>query len=177
MTGMEMTGKNIFVTGPPRCGKSTLIEKLVLRIERPKTGFFTREIREKGRRTGFSITTLDGKEGVLAHESIKSKFRVGKYGVSLPDIDQIAVPSMQPAGPDEVVVVDEVGKMECFSSLFRKTLVKMLDSDHQMIGSIAQKGDRFIQDIKARNDVLLVRVTEENRDAPELFSRLLSALL
>jgi nucleoside-triphosphatase THEP1 len=177
MTGMEMTGKNIFVTGPPRCGKSTLIEKLVLQIEKPKTGFFTREIREKGRRTGFSITTLDGKEGVLAHESIKSKFRVGKYGVNLPDIDQIAVPSMQPAGPGEVVVVDEVGKMECFSSLFRKTLMKMLDSDHQMIGSIAQKGDRFIQEIRVRNDVLLVRVTEENRDAPELFSRLLSALL
>jgi nucleoside-triphosphatase THEP1 len=177
MTGMEMTGKNIFVTGPPRCGKSTLIEKLVLQIERPKTGFFTREIREKGRRTGFSITTLDGREGVLAHESIKSKFRVGKYGVSLPDIDQIAVPSMQPAGPGEVVVVDEVGKMECFSSLFRKTLMKTLDSDHQMIGSIAQKGNRFIQEIQARNDVLLVRVTEENRDSPELFSRLLSALL
>ena len=113
---------------------------------------------------------------MLAHESIKSKFRVGKYGVNLPDIDQIAVPSMQPAGPGEVVVVDEVGKMECFSSLFRKALIKMLDSDHQMLGSIAQKGDRFIQEIKARDDVLLVKVTEENRDAPELFSRLLSAL-
>jgi len=46
-----------------------------------------------------------------------------------------------------------------------------------MLGSIAQKGDRFIREIKARNDVLLVRVTEENRDAPELFSRLLSAFL
>ncbi len=176
MTGMEMTGKNIFVTGPPRCGKSTLIEKLILRIEKPMTGFFTREIREKGRRTGFLITTLHGNQGVLAHKNIKSKFRVGKYGVNLPDIDQIVVPSMLPTKPTEIVVVDEVGKMECFSSLFRQTLMKMLDSDHQVIGSIAQKGDRFIQEIKARNDVLLVNVSEKNRDAPELFSLLLSAL-
>jgi nucleoside-triphosphatase THEP1 len=175
---MEMTGKNIFVTGPPRCGKSTLIEKLILRIEKPMTGFFTREIREKGRRTGsgFLITTLHGNQGVLAHKNIKSKFRVGKYGVNLPDIDQIVVPSMLPTKPTEIVVVDEVGKMECFSLQFRQTLMKMLDSDHQVIGSIAQKGDRFIQEIKARDDVLLVKVSDENRDDPEFFSRLLSAL-
>ena len=35
-----MTSKNILVTGPPRCGKSTLIEKVILRIEKPMTGFF-----------------------------------------------------------------------------------------------------------------------------------------
>jgi nucleoside-triphosphatase len=163
------------VTGPPRCGKSTLIEKLVAQIQKPATGFFTREIREKGRRTGFLIITLDGNQGVLAHENMKRKFRVSRYGVNLSDIDQIAVPSMLPSRPDEIVVVDEVGKMECFSSLFRQTLVKILDSDHQVIGSIAQKGDRFIQEIKARNDVSLVNVSEENRDTPELFSELLSA--
>ncbi len=168
--------KNIFVTGPPRCGKSTLIEKLILRIEKPATGFFTREIKEKGRRTGFSITTLDGKRGVLAHENIKGRFRVGKYGLNLEDIDRVAVPSMLPAIPGEIVVIDEVGKMECFSSLFRETLIKVLDSQHHVIGSIAQKGDQFIQEIRNRDDVLLVNVSEKNRDTHGLFSQLLSAL-
>ena len=171
-----MTAKNIFLTGPPRCGKSTLIEKLIPRIGRPATGFFTREIRERGRRTGFSITTLDGKRGVLAHENIKGRFRVGKYGLNLEDIDRVAVPSMLPAIPGEIVVIDEVGKMECFSSLFRETLIKVLDSQHHVIGSIAQKGDQFIQEIRTRDDVLLVNVSEKNRDTPELFSQLLSAL-
>ena len=36
-----MKAKNIFLTGSPRCGKSTLIEKIVGRIKRPATGFFT----------------------------------------------------------------------------------------------------------------------------------------
>ncbi|MBW1675513.1 MAG: AAA family ATPase [Deltaproteobacteria bacterium] len=171
-----MKAKNIFLTGPPRCGKSTLIEKIARRIKRPATGFFTREMREKGRRTGFSITTLDGKKGVLAHRNIKSRFKVGKYGVSLHDIEHIAVPSMTPSEPDEVVVVDEVGKMECFSSLFRQTLVKVLDAHHPLIGSIAQKGDKFIEKIKARDDVLVVPVTENNRDSPEFFARLLSMI-
>ena len=63
-----MPANNILVTGPPRSGKSTLIEKVVQGISRPATGFFTQELREKGRRVGFSITTLEGKTGVLAHQ-------------------------------------------------------------------------------------------------------------
>jgi len=156
--------KNILFTGPPRCGKSTLIHKIVQKINTPATGFFTREIREKGRRVGFSINTLDQKEGVLAHERIKSRHRVGKYGVNLADIDRIAVPSMMCVTSDELVVIDEIGKMECFSELFKKTLEGVLDSDRPVIGSIAMKGDRFIQKIKRRSDVLLVRVTIQNRD-------------
>ena len=164
--------KNVFVTGPPRCGKSTLIEKLVLGMEGPATGFFTREIREKGRRTGFSIMTLDGKKGMLAHEDMKSPCTVGRYGVNLHDIDRIAVPSMILSRPEAVVVVDEVGKMECFSSLFKQALLRILDSQHRVIGSIAQKGDSFIRKVRTRHDVFLVRLTEKNRNEPELLAGL-----
>ncbi len=128
------------------------------------TGFFTREIRDSGRRTGFKITTLDGREGVLAHEKIKSKVRVGKYGVNLEDLDAIAVPSMVPSKPAQVIVIDEIGKMECLSPLFRETLLQALDSPNKVIGSIALKGGPFIRAIKSRTDVELFHVSEENRD-------------
>jgi nucleoside-triphosphatase THEP1 len=156
---------NLLITGPPRCGKSTLIEAVVSRIERPLTGFFTREIIEKGRRTGFMIVTLEGREGVLAHEKIKGPVRVGKYGVNLDDLDRVAVPAMIPSRPGQIVVIDEIGKMECFSSLFTETLVRTLDSPHMVLGSIALKGGPFIQQIKSRPDVQLVFVSEQNRDA------------
>jgi nucleoside-triphosphatase len=159
-----MQKKNILFTGPPRCGKSTLIYKIVQKMNIPATGFFTREIIEKGRRVGFSINTLDQKEGVLAHERIKSPWRVGKYGVNLSDIDKIAVPSMMPSTLDQLVVIDEIGKMECFSEHFKKTFEDVLNSDVPVVGSIAMKGDRFIQKIKLRSDVLLITVTPQNRD-------------
>ncbi len=89
---------------------------------------------------------------------------MGKYGVSLTDIDQIAVPSMLPSTPDQIVVVDEIGKMECFSRLFKETLIKVLSSANPVIGSVAIKGDRFIQSIKKRDDVSLVSISESTRD-------------
>ena len=158
-----MAKRNILITGPPGCGKSTLIEKIVNRIKRPVTGFFTQEIKEEGRRVGFSINTLDGREGILAHQNLKSQFRVGKYGVNLKDIDSIAVPAMLPTRKEKIVVIDEIGKMECFSVLFKRTLVRVLSLPNWIIGSIAQKGDLFIQRIKERDDVKVIRITAQNQ--------------
>jgi nucleoside-triphosphatase len=165
---------HILVTGPPRCGKSTLIERVVRHLGRPATGFFTREIKEGGRRVGFAIDTLDGKRGILAHQDVRSRCRVGKYGVNLEDIDGIAVPSLVPSRSGDLVVVDEIGKMECFSPLFRETLVRVLNSGNGIVGSIALKGDRFIEEIKRRHDVSLIRLSEENRD--EAFESVLEHL-
>ena len=159
-----MKERNVLFTGPPRCGKTTLIERIVSEIKVPHTGFFTREMREKGHRVGFSINTLDGKQGVLAHQNIRSKYKVGKYGVNLEGIDKIAVPSMIPQNEEMMVIIDEIGKMECYSSFFKETVIQNLDSHHSVIGSIPIKGNSFIEHIKKREDVLLIQVSEENRD-------------
>jgi len=160
-----MTKRNILITGPPGCGKSTVIEKVINRMKEPVGGFFTREIKERDRRVGFSINTVDGREGILAHQNIRSQFRVGKYGVNIEDIDSLAVSAIIPAQRKQVIVIDEIGKMECFSDLFKKTLIQVLDSPNCVIGSIALKGDPFIQGIKNRDDVTVSSVTPETRDS------------
>ncbi len=169
-----MPPKNFLVTGPPGCGKSTVIETVVKRMNLPMTGFFTREIREKGHRRGFKIVTLAGKEGILALDTLGGSIRVGRYGVDLNDLERVAVPSMIASKPDQIVVIDEIGKMECYSSLFRETLIRTLDSPHRVIGSITLKGGSFIQQIKNREDVSIHAISEHNRDAlPDVFARLL----
>ncbi len=110
------------------------------------------------------MKTLDGRSGILAHEGLHSPYRVGRYGVCIQDIDRIAVPSIATESEGEIVVVDEIGKMECMSELFRNTLIAILNSDHPVIGSVALRGNPFIEGIKRRNDVLVVKVTAENRE-------------
>jgi nucleoside-triphosphatase THEP1 len=157
--------KNTLVTGLPGCGKTTLIEKVAASIGTPVAGFLTREIREKGKRVGFSIETFDGKKGTLAHVCIRGAASVGKYGVDPEVLETLAVPSLDAGSADVLVVIDEIGKMECLSPLFRKAVLRVLDSPNPVLASIAEKGDSFIEGIKSRGDVELHKVHILNRDA------------
>lgn len=155
--------KNIFLTGAPSSGKTTVIKKVIALLEVPAVGFYTVEERINGRRTGFLMKSLDGGEGYLAHENLNSRCKVRRYGVSLENIASIAVPSILPV-PGAVIILDEIGRMECFSAGFRDAALRALDSDCVVVGTITLGGDRFIGEIKGRTDVELTGVTPENRD-------------
>jgi nucleoside-triphosphatase len=158
--------KNLLLTGNPGIGKSTVIKKAVSGLKgREPRGFYTEEIREAGVRKGFNIITIDGKKGILAHCQMKSPYRVGKYGVSINDLERLAVPAIRPSGnPDSIIIIDEIGKMECYSKPFVEALYCALDSDNQVLGVIKKKGGALVKEIKLREDVELIEVTLENRD-------------
>jgi nucleoside-triphosphatase len=45
--------KNIFLTGPPSSGKTTIIKKVIKKLGLPANGFYTEEERASGKRLGF----------------------------------------------------------------------------------------------------------------------------
>ena len=166
--------KKIFLTGSPKCGKTTIIKKVAERLTITAYGFFTEEIREKGKRVGFSINTLSGKKGILSHINIKKGPKVGKYGVNLNDIDKIAIASMIPKDDKGIIIIDEIGKMECFSKKFIKTVKDILKLPNPILGSVALKGDGLIKEIKGMKQIKLIFVNEENRNSlPDLILNLL----
>jgi nucleoside-triphosphatase THEP1 len=174
---MNSRKKNIFLTGAPSSGKTTVIKRVIPRLPLPAGGFYTEEERVEGGRAGFVMRTLDGKEGYLAHRQIQSDFHIRRYGVSIENIETIAVPSIVPK-ECRIIILDEIGKMECFSEVFRRAAVRALDSASIVVGTITFGGDEFILGIKARPDSEILEVTAENRDAlPELVLEKISSLL
>ncbi|MDH4231554.1 MAG: nucleoside-triphosphatase [Nitrospirota bacterium] len=169
--------KNIFLTGAPSSGKTTVIKKVIAALKLAATGFYTEEERVGGRRVGFLMKTLDGKNGYLGHQDIQSDFHIRRYGVSIENIEAIAVPAIAPA-ESNVIILDEIGKMECFSEVFRKAAVKALDSPNIVVGTITFGGDDFILGIKNRDDIEIHEVTRENRDAlPDMILEKISEIL
>ena len=169
--------KNIFLTGAPSSGKTTVIKKLVEELTVPANGFYTEEERIKDRRTGFLMKTLDGREAYLAHEDITSEYHIRRYGVSIENIETVAVPSIQPTD-NNIIILDEIGKMECFSGLFRKAVGHALDSDNIVAGTITFGGDDFIMRIKIRDDIEITEVTKANRDKlPDILLKKISHVL
>jgi nucleoside-triphosphatase len=103
--------KNVLVSGRPGVGKTSVIEAVAREFPQVAGGFTTSEIRERGVREGFLVTTLDGKSAMLAHVNFRGRVRVGKYGVDVPAFEQLALPAMEDAIlRRRIVVIDEVGK-------------------------------------------------------------------
>lgn len=92
---MKQQPRHIFLTGPPRIGKTTVVLKVVseLRDVGLKVGgMISQEIREGGIRVGFKIVNLKtGLEGILARIDQKSGPSVGKYRVCLDDLENVWV--------------------------------------------------------------------------------------
>lgn len=157
--------KNVLVTGRPGIGKTTLAEKVAAHFGGVAGGFFTREIRERGRRVGFALETLDGRRDILAHVDFTGKVRVGKYIVNTQAIDRLAVEAIEKAlGEKQLVIIDEIGRMELASERFRQAVLKALDSDCIVFATIHQHPDPFTDRLKRRPDVALYELSLENRN-------------
>jgi nucleoside-triphosphatase len=154
------------VTGPPGVGKTTLVRRVAAGLAHLcPVGFYTAEIREGGARKGFELVSLDGGRGLLSHVDIRSRQRVGKYGVNVEGFGRL-LDTIQWHGPDTgLVVIDEIGKMECFSEKFRELVRQILDSDTPILATVARQGSGLIAEVKRRSDVELLELTTRNRDA------------
>lgn len=155
--------KNIFLTGAPSAGKTTVIKKVIQELKCPANGFYTEEVKQDGKRVGFLMRTLNGQSGNLAHQDIVSDYCIRRYGVSIDNIEQIAVPAIVPVG-DHIIILDEIGKMECFSEKFQQAAVNALDAPNIVFGTITLGGSDFIRTIKDREDMEILEVTMDSRN-------------
>ncbi len=166
----------ILLTGMPGVGKTTVIRRVAEGLRRKRIrGFTTEEIREGGQRLGFRLDTLDGRSSVLAHVEIRSRHRVGRYGVDIPALEQVVESALALDRATELYLIDEIGKMECLSTRFVTAMTKLLDSECPVVATIAARGGGLIERAKSRTDVELWEVTRENRDG--LPARVLSRVL
>jgi nucleoside-triphosphatase len=166
----------ILLTGKPGVGKTTVVKKVIEGVEGGAGGFYTEEIRDRGRRKGFLIRTMEGECGVLAHIDHRGPSRVGRYGVDVDLFEKIAASSVEHAlEKDAVIIIDEIGKMELFSKRFRCLVERVLESNKTVLAVVHQGRDPFTQKIRSWPHVHEWAVTEKNRDAlPDLLLKKLN---
>jgi nucleoside-triphosphatase len=159
-------GKRILLTGPPGCGKTTVVRKVADLLRGGASGFYTEEIRDDiGQRIGFQVISLEGKRGELARKGPGSGPRVGSYLVNVKDFERIALPSLA-AEAGRVLLIDEIGKMECCSEEFVRRVGEVFNSEISILATIPLRGGGdFIESVRRRRDAETVLVTRENREA------------
>jgi len=162
----------VLLTGNPGVGKTTIIMKVIKDLKNIG-GFYTMELREGGERVGFEmITLITGKRGMLAHKNFDSIYRVGKYGVNVETFEKIVCEEFSASFSNNVqlIVVDEIGRMELFSKKFMKIVEDVLKKDVKVLGVIQKRRNPFLDRIRNMKEVEILEVNHSNRD--EVFKRI-----
>ena len=172
MFPLGLIKKNLLITGLPGVGKTVLIKKLSEALKSfDPVGFYTEEIREGGERKGFELISLDGKKGLLSHKDLRSPNTVGRYKVDIKSFEDFLDSISFFNSLTRLIIIDEIGKMECLSNQFKRLLKEILDSEKWVIATIALKGSGLIAEVKGRQDVKLFEIIKGNRES--LFSEIL----
>ncbi|OGI61983.1 hypothetical protein A2645_00910 [Candidatus Nomurabacteria bacterium RIFCSPHIGHO2_01_FULL_39_9] len=160
--------KNIIVTGKPKSGKSTLLNKVISSIPN-KIGFVTNEVRVDEKRIGFELQTHIGSRAMLASVDFNSPYKVSKYFVDIKNLESI-IPEVSNFSSNDFLYLDEIGQMELFSEKFKELVNKYLNSPNTCIATLSYIfEDNLTKSIKERDDVILVEITAENRENKEQF--------
>lgn len=165
-----MQKMRIFISGKPRCGKSTIIKKVIENLNVKVAGISTPEIRNNSR-AGFEIIDIASKEkGTLASKqlddlrssigNVKSKYKVGNYYVNVSDIDRVVSEFEKSLQQADLLVIDEIGKMEFFSEKFKTVLKEVLNSDKPLLAALHRN---FVREFENYGEIILVN--EKNRDS------------
>ncbi|MFW9972046.1 MAG: nucleoside-triphosphatase [Candidatus Odinarchaeota archaeon] len=145
--------KKILITGPPRCGKSTLISKLIEYYTIKKNykiyGFLTPEVRESGNRIGFDIVDIfSNYVSQLARVGdFKTKYRVGKYNVFIKIFNEYLENVLDLDDEHiDLIIIDEIGKMELLSMKFQNFIKKIFSSNITVLATIGLKLNHPLKD-------------------------------
>jgi nucleoside-triphosphatase len=160
----------IGITGLPGAGKTYCLLKVIEMLEGDGLkvgGMITEPIVKRNRREGFYVMDWATKEKrVFASREITSKTMVGRYGVDISALEEVGVNALRSATANaDVIVIDEVGKMEVESPNFVQTVKDALDADKPLLLTLHKKSrNPLLQDIRRRDDVRILEVTMVNRN-------------
>jgi nucleoside-triphosphatase len=121
-------------------------------------------LREGRRRVGFAIEDFAGQRATLAHVDLPGPPRVSKYGVDLEAFERLALTALGDVAAGDVVLIDELGKMELASEAFCRAVLELFEGPARIIATVQVARHPFTDELKGRPDVETIRVTAANRD-------------
>lgn len=168
----------IFLTGRPGVGKSTVFMKIVEMLKERNIkvgGFVTPEIRENGKRMGFLVKDLgSGEERIFVSTNFKQGKRFGRYLVDVQAFEEIAIKAMEFGMKEcEIIAIDEIGKMEFLSKIFREKIYEILESEKTMVAVVHRN---YAERFKKFGEVIIVTVQNRNELPKIIVNKILQIL-
>lgn len=175
---MHDTKPKIGITGLPNVGKTATLAAICRKLERDDFiigGMITRAYRPPPGdvRVGFYVEDWQtGEKEVFASKEFNTREKTetddGTYFINIDPLERIGVKAIRDAIADEdvdIIIIDEVGKMEMHSEQFNKAVKEALDCPKPIIMTLHKKSrNPLLQDLRRRDDVRILEVTPVNKN-------------
>jgi len=133
----------IFITGPPRSGKTTLVMEALSRLKKfphAYAGFITPEVRAGGERVGFDVLLLPSSESIVLARKDRitgSSMKHGSYWLNPDAGKKISLFLRETIENPEVslLVIDEIGPMELAFREFEGAVLEAISSSKSIIAT------------------------------------------
>ena len=159
--------RHLFLTGDKQVGKSTLLRRLIEVKHLDCAGFETQAFTLNGERRGF---TLHGRVPMPPYQNdciCCARIEEKRSVPVLPVFEEngVLILQMSLASPSPFLLMDELGRLEREASGFVAQVEDCLDSDKRVLGVLQKCSSSHVARIAQREDVTLLTVTPENRQA------------
>ena len=165
---------NVFLTGEIQVGKSTAIKRyLSTRPTLALGGFVTVSRPLEEDTMGVYIQPPVFREDDCTPEHLVG-LRGGRRGGIPETFDTTGVAILRAPGPFDLLLMDELGRMELRSPVFCQRVLALLDGDVPILGVVKPESNVLLDAVRAHPKTALLEVTEANRDSiPAEIARLL----
>lgn len=160
----------IGITGLPGSGKTCALMRVMEMLKESDLiigGMMDEPVMDGRHIVGYTVRDiLTGESQAFAGPETESKIMIGKIGVDLAKFEEISIKAIRNACEKcDIIVIDEIGKVEVESPGFVETVKEALDVDKPMILTLHKKSrNPLLQDIRRRDDVRILEVTPTNRN-------------
>lgn len=154
--------KNLFLTGDISVGKTTLLKNALKRIDNSIGGFMTVQIDHAPFKTFISKSLYD-KDIKIPLAKVDTRDLSKEIYIESFSKDLISVLDKSYEKCD-LIVLDELGFLENDIDIFTNKIYELLDSEKPIFGVLKDYDCEFLNNIRNRDETIIIRVTEENRD-------------
>ena len=157
---------HILICGEVGVGKSTLIQRLLIRSSRQLYGFVTKKLEPD--ENGFHPIYIHP-AGAMQRR-YEEKNLIGTcdrriHNINLDVFNTLGVAYLK-ATPDGLILMDELGFMEAKAETFTRAVLQALDGEIPVIAAVKARMDiPFLNEVRAHPNCKLYWITPENRDS------------
>jgi nucleoside-triphosphatase THEP1 len=152
------------IRGRPRSGKTTIIQEVISHLKFPVVGFFTEEVLQDDIRIGFDAICINNNLRAPLARIGRTKPTVGKYSVLIQRFEDFLDNCMNFENISfNKIIIDEIGKMECYSKKFLDFIEKAF-KESRVLGTIPIYSLPLVNHLLSCYEIQIIDLHKKNRE-------------